>query len=488
MAALRSNIPQRLDRLPWSRWHWMIVAGLGITWILDGLEVTMVGSIGSRLQDPQALGLSATDVGLSATVYLVGAVAGSLVFGYLTDRFGRKRLFMITLGWYLVATLLTATSWNLASFLAFRFLTGLGIGGEYSAINSTIDELIPSTRRGWVDLAINGTYWFGAILGSGASIVLLDPRLVDQHIGWRLAFGIGAVLAVAIVFIRGSIPESPRWLLTHGRAAEAEQTLGSIEATVRRQTGDRPLPPSWGELEYDSGRKHTLGDVWHTMIGTYPQRTVVAFALMITQAFLYNAIFFTESLVLATFFHVPAQQVGYYIFPFAVGNLLGPLLLGHFFDSVGRRPMIAGTYALSGVLLLGTGVLFVRGALDATTITVCWCVIFFFASAGASAAYLTVSETFPLEIRAMAIAIVYSVGTLVGGAIAPLLFGALIATKQPSAIFDGYAIGAVAMIVGAAIEWWLGVEAARRKLEDIAAPLGATGGLSAARGPQPETA
>jgi len=486
MAAVLTNIPQRLDRLPWARWHWTIVIGLGITWILDGLEVTMVGSIGSRLQEPQGLSLTATDVGFSATVYLVGAVVGSLVFGYLTDRFGRKKLFLITLAWYLVATLLTATSWNVWSFLAFRFLTGLGIGGEYSAINSTIDELIPAARRGWVDLAINGTYWFGAILGSGASIVLLDPRVVDQHVGWRLAFGLGAVLAVGIVFIRKNLPESPRWLLTHGRPDEAEATLAEIEATVRRQTGGGALPEPHGAMEIDTARRHRLRDVWHAMIGSYPERTVVAFVLMITQAFLYNAIFFTESLVLTTFFHVPPQNVGYYIFPFALGNLLGPLLLGRFFDSVGRRPMIAGTYAVSGVLLLGTGVLFARGLLDGTTITLCWCVVFFFASAGASAAYLTVSETFPLEIRAIAIAIVYSVGTLVGGAVAPLLFGALIATKQPSAIFYGYAAGAFAMLVGAAIEWWLGFEAAGKRLEEIAAPLGAL--PTPARAPRPETA
>ncbi len=433
----------------------------------------MVGAIGSRLQDPQALSLTATDVGLSATVYLVGAVLGSLVFGYLTDRYGRKKLFLITLGWYLAATLLTATSWNLWSFLAFRFLTGLGIGGEYSAINSTIDELIPSSRRGWVDLAINGTFWLGAILGSGASIVLLDPSVIDQHIGWRLAFGLGAVLAVGIIFIRNGIPESPRWLLTHGRADDAETTLAQIEATVMRQTGKDTLPAPRGNIEIDTGRRHRLGDVWHAMIVVYPKRTVVSFALMIAQAFLYNAIFFTESLVLTTFFGVPAQHVGYYIFPFAFGNLLGPLLLGHLFDSVGRRPMIAGTYALSGILLLATGLLFFRGLLDGTTMTLCWCVVFFFASAGASAAYLTVSETFPLEIRAIAIALVYSVGTLVGGAIAPLLFGALIATKQPSAILLGYAIGALAMLAAAAIEWAFGVEAAGKRLEEIAAPLSA---------------
>ena len=476
MTVFSTDIPARLDRLPWSRWHWTIVAGLGITWILDGLEVTVVGSIGARLQDRVALSLSAAQVGGAASAYLIGAVIGSLVFGYLTDRFGRKKLFLVTLGWYLVATLLTAASWDLWSFVVFRFLTGLGIGGEYSAINSTIDELIPSARRGWVDLAINGTFWFGAILGSGASIALLNPNVIDQHYGWRIAFGMGAVLAFAIAFIRKGIPESPRWLLTHGRSGEAALAMDAIEAQVVGQNRGIALPEPAGAIALDLDRKHGLRDVAATMLRTYPQRTVVAFTLMIAQAFLYNAIFFTESLVLSTFFGVPAQNVGYYIFPFAVGNLLGPLLLGHLFDVVGRKRMIAATYGGSGLLLLGTGVLFARGALDATTITLCWCVVFFFASAGASAAYLTVSETFPLEIRAMAIALVYSVGTLVGGALAPALFGALIATKQPSSVVAGYAVAAVAMLAAAAVELWIGVEAARQTLEDIAAPLSARAG------------
>jgi MFS family permease len=373
--------------------------------------------------------------------------------------------------WYLVSTLLTAFSWNFESFAFFRFLTGLGIGGEYSAINSTIDELIPAARRGIVEIAVNGTYWFGAILGSGATIFLLDPHYVDQQYGWRIAFGIGAVLAVAIVFVRTAIPESPRWLLMHDRVDEANATIVQIEAAVQERTG--MLAPASGTLAIDPKRAHSLADVWQTMIRTYPKRTIVALSLMIAQAFLYNAIFFTESLVLGTFFHVPAQRVGYYIFPFALGNLLGPLVLGHFFDTVGRRVMIAGTYAFSGIGLMITGVLFVNGALDATTITICWCVIFFVASAGASSAYVTASEIFPLEVRAMAIAIVYAVGTLAGGVAAPALFGVLIATKEPKMVFIGYAIGAAGMIAAAGVQWFFGIEAAGKKLEDVAAPLGA---------------
>jgi MFS family permease len=473
MAEIATNIPQRLDRLPWSRWHWVIVIGLGITWILDGLEVTMVGSIGSRLQDRTALGLSDEAVGYAATSYLIGAVLGSLVFGYLTDRFGRKKLFIITLGWYVAATLLTAFSWNEASFLAFRFLTGFGIGGEYSAINSTIDELIPSGHRGWVDLAINGTYWFGAILGSGASIVLLDPHFVDQRYGWRLAFGIGAVLAFSIIFVREGIPESPRWQITHDRVDEANRNMDEIEREIRKEHGGESLPAPHGKLKLDPKRRHGFRDIMRTMVKTYPQRTVVVFSLMIAQAFLYNAFVFTNSLVLTNFFRVAAADVGWYMLPFSIGNLLGALLLGRLFDTIGRKPMIAFTYTFAGVGILATGILFNAGALNAVTITACWCVTFFVASAGASAAYLTVSEIFPLEIRAMAIALVYSVGTLVGGAVAPSFYGRLIATKQPSMVLVGYAVAAVLMVAAAAVELRFGVEAAGKKLEDVAAPLSA---------------
>ncbi len=460
--------------------------GLGVTWILDGLEVTVVGSLGARLEDANTLALSAQAIGFAATSYLLGAVAGSLAFGYLTDRYGRKKLFLITLAWYVAATLLTACSWNLASFIAFRALTGFAIGGEYSAINSTIDELIPAAHRGWVDLAINGTFWFGAILGSGASIVLLDPHVIDQRFGWRLAFGLGAVLAIGIVFIRSGIPESPRWLMTHGRLDEADATLAAIEARVRAQRPAwRPGPPRPATL-VDTGRRHGFADIWTAMVRTYPRRTIVVFSLMIAQAFLYNAFFFTNALVLTSFFAVPAAAVGYYTLPFACGNLLGALVLGPAFDRIGRKPMIAGTYGVSGLLLLGTGVLFVTGRLDAVTITVCWSITFFIASAGASAAYLTVSEIFPLEIRAMAIALVYSAGTLAGGALGPAFFGALVATKRPSAVLAGYVVAATLMLGAALVELTLGVEAAGRALEEVAPPL-AYAGTSTATGNESST-
>jgi MFS family permease len=467
-----TDIPGRLDRLPWSRWHWTVVAGLGITWILDGLEVTVVGAIGSRLQDRTTLALTATQVGGAATAYLIGAVIGALGFGEATDRFGRKRLFLITLGWYITFTVGTALAWDATSFIVFRALTGMGIGGEYSAINSTIDELIPARRRGVVDIAINGSWWLGTLLGSAESIVLLDPRLIDQQLGWRLAFGLGAVLGVVVLFIRNTVPESPRWLLMHDRANEAERIMRDIEGTVGAQSGTAFAAGGARRVALRTGGATGLSRVARVMIREYPQRTLVALTLMITQAFLYNAIFFTEALVLTTFFGVDAGKVGYYIFPFAIGNLLGPLVLGGLFDTLGRRTMVAATYGISALLLAATSVLFLNGRLDALGVTLCWSVIFFFASAGASAAYLTVSEIFPLETRAIAIAIVYAVGTLVGGALAPALFGALIATKSPKAIVAGYAIGAAAMLTGAIVQAIWGVDAERKMLEDISAPLG----------------
>ncbi len=468
-----TDLPFRLDRLPWSRWHWMVVIGLGITWVLDGLEVTIVGNVAPTLKSAQGLRLSDVQFTAAASCYLAGAAIGALFFGYLTDRFGRKKLFLVTLGWYLILTLATAFSWNFASFLVFRVLTGFGLGGEYAAINSAIDELIPSKRRGVVDLSINATWWLGTIVGSLGTLVLLDPHVIDQRYGWRVAFGMGAVLAIGVLFVRTSVPESPRWLLTHGRPDEAKTVVESIERHVAADEHAQLPPAARRTIAIDTAHRATIGTIVRTMFTTYRTRSFVALALMCTQAFIYNAFTFTQGLVLGTFFHVPDGAIPLFYLPFAAGNLIGPLVLGRFFDSIGRKPMIAGTYILSGVLLLGTRVLFARGALDAVTITICWTVVFFFASAGASAAYLTASEIFPLEARALAIAIVYAAGTLVGGAIAPSFFGALIATKDPLHVVAGYAATAALMIAGGIIQARFGVSAEGKNLEDIAQPLSA---------------
>ena len=467
---VETDIPARMDRLPWSRWHWMIVFALGITWVLDGLEVTVVGSIASVLQNKQALGLSAFAVSTAASAYLLGAVAGALFFGYLTDKLGRKKLFMITLGWYTVFTILTAFSFNFATFFAFRLLTGFGIGGEYAAINSAIDELIPARRRGQVDLSINSTWWLGTMIASIATLALLN--FVPTQYGWRLVFAMGAVLAIAVLLVRRFVPESPRWLLTHGRFEDAERIVRSIEAEVRRENGDAELPPPSGHrVTIDQLKQVTFFEVLHAMFARYRSRTALALSLMVTQAFLYNAVFFTQALVLTTFFKVPAASAPLYIIPLAIGNLIGPWILGPFFDSVGRKPMIAGTYLLSGALLIATGVMFANGVLNGTSITFCWAVIFFFASAGASSAYLTGSELFPMEARALAIAFVYAIGTLAGGVAAPAVFGALIQSDNVQNVVYGYYFGAALMIAGGLIEIAFGVKAERRSLEEIAEPL-----------------
>ncbi len=480
-APIKTDIPARLDRLPWSRWHWKVVIALGITWVLDGLEVTIIGNVGPRLTEANTLHLSAAEIGAIGSFYIAGAVIGALVFGYFTDRLGRKKLFVITLSWYTVFTVLSAFAVNFWTLALARFLTGNGIGGEYAAINSAIDELIPARRRGWTDLSINSSWWFGTIMGSALSLLFLDERLFAANLGWRLCFAAGVVIALAVVAVRRSIPESPRWLMTHGRVHEAEAVVKRIELEVTREKQE--LPPIRGTVvTIDPRHRSSYLDVARTMIRVYPSRTFLSFSLMVTQAFLYNAIFFTETLVLTRFFNVPSGQVGLYIFPFAIGNLLGPWLLGSLFDSVGRRRMISLTYILSGLLLVGTGILFVNGQLNATTITLCWSVIFFFASAGASAAYLTTSEIFPMEIRANAIAYVYAVGTLAGGALAPYLFGLLIQTQSARNVFLGYLVGAFLMVVGGLSEIFFGVDSERRSLEEIAAPLGAVDVTGSARG------
>jgi MFS family permease len=465
---VETDIPARLDRLPWSRFHTLVVAALGITWILDGLEVTLAGSVAGALKASPVLRLNNAEVGLAASAYLLGAVLGALLFGWLTDRLGRKKLFFITLGVYLVATAATALSWSFASFALFRFLTGAGIGGEYAAINSTIQELIPARVRGWNDLVVNGSFWLGAALGAAGAIVLLDPAWIDPEFGWRVCFGIGATLALVIFLMRLWLPESPRWLMTHGRAAEAEQVVAGIERRVTHVTlphGDLPKVRI-------RARTHTpLAEVFDTIVRKHRKRALVGLALMVAQAFFYNAIFFTYALVLTDFYKIPANNVGWYILPFAAGNFLGPLLLGRLFDIIGRRPMIAFTYIVSGVLLAITGYLFETGALSASQQTLAWTVIFFFASAAASSAYLTVSETFPLEIRALAIAVFYAIGTGVGGMFGPWLFGVLIDTGSRTSLFAGYLLGAGLMIAAGLIAAFFAVAAERKPLEEVATPL-----------------
>ena len=466
-AIVETDIPARLDRLSWNRFHTLIIVALGITWVLDGLEVTLAGAVSGALKDSPTLRFTNTDIGIAGTSYLIGAVLGALFFGWLTDRLGRKKLFFITLAIYLVATGLTAFSWNLWSFCLFRFLTGAGIGGEYTAINSTIQEFVPARYRGRTDLIVNGSFWIGAALGALGSIVLLDPAWFGADLGWRVCFGIGAALGLIILLLRTFLPESPRWLVTHGRAAEGEAIVRSIEEHV-----PGGVAPHTGPKTRLQARTHTpLPEVFHALFHLHRRRSLVGLSLMSAQAFFYNAVFFTYALVLTDFYGVASDKVGLYILPFAAGNFLGPVILGPLFDTVGRRPMIAGTYLASGVLLAASGWLFQQGLLTAAQQTMAWMVVFFFASAAASSAYLTVGETFPLEIRALAIAAFYALGTLIGGALGPVLFGALVETGSRDTVFGGYLLGSVVMAGAAFVQWRWGVAAERRSLEDIAAPL-----------------
>jgi MFS family permease len=468
---ITTDIPARLDRLPWARWHWLVVIGLGTVWILDGLEVTIVGSMSAALQEEKTgLGLSSFDVGVAGAIYVAGACLGALFFGQLTDRLGRKKLFLITLAVYTVATVLTAFSMNPMWYFACRFLTGAGIGGEYAAINSAIDELIPAKYRGRVDVAINGSFWVGAAGGSLLTIPLLDPTMVNPEWGWRAAFALGAILAVGILIVRRNVPESPRWLFIHGREDESERIVSGIEKTVREETGQE-LPAPRDTITIRQRRSISMSTIARTVFTLYPKRTILCLALFIGQAFLYNAFFFTYGDTLGTFLDV--KQTGWYLAVFAASNFLGALLLSPLFDTVGRVRMIAGTYILSGSLLALTG--FMLGGLSAVTLTMMGAIIFFFASAGASAAYLTASEVFPMETRALCIAFFYAIGTAAGGISGPLLFGALIenasASKDITQIAVGYFIGAALMIIGGIVEIFLGVRAEGRSLESIAQPL-----------------
>jgi len=450
----------------------LVVIGLGVSWILDGLEIQIASTVGTVLQDKHTLHLATADIGTLGSVYLFGEVVGALVFGRITDRIGRKKMFVACLGLYLIASGLGGLSFNLWSLLLCRFFAGMGIGGEYTAINSAIDELIPSHYRGRVDIAVNGTYWAGAMIGAAASIFLLDPHLVPINVGWRIGFFIGPVAGLVIIYLRRTIPESPRWLMTHGREDEAERIVDDIEARVRSEGVTLEPVPDGKALEVTDRGPVSYIQIAKTMLGNYPSRSFLGFSMMVTQAFLYNAIFFTYALVLQHFYKIPSDRIGVYFFPFAAGNLLGPLLLGPLFDTIGRRKMILGTYGGSGILLAVSAVFFQQGALTAVTQTIFWCVIFFFASAGASSAYLTVSEIFPLELRGQAISFFFAISQLAGGVAAPRLFASLIGSgTSRGPLTAGYLFGAGVMIAGGLIAWFFGVNAERQSLEDIATPL-----------------
>src|SRR5215218_2780015 len=471
---IRSLIPARIDRLPWSPFHTRMVIALGVAWILDGLEITVASAVAAQLTSEDTLALTTTQVGLMATVYLAGEVVGALYFGSLADRLGRRKLFIITLAVYLVGSGLTALTLgngvgSLVFLYATRFIAGMGIGGEYAAINSAIDELIPARFRGRVDLMVNGTYWAGAIIGTLGTFIFLNQ--LEPSIGWRVAFLLGPVLGLVIIFIRRHLPESPRWQVMHGHEAEAEETISYIEHEV--ESGGRELPrvPEDKAVELKPVENIGYFALARVLFKEYPQRAIYGATLMITQSFLYNAIFFTYTIVLAEFYGVDAEKTPVFLIAFAVGNLAGPFVLGHLFDTVGRKKMIAGTYILSGLLLAVTAFLFQADVLTAFTQTVAWCLIFFFASAGASAGYLTVSEIFPQEVRAKAIAVFFAIAQCFG-ALGPVIYGALIGEGEDRGpLFGGYLLGAGVMVVGGLVAAFLGVDAEGKSLEDIATPL-----------------
>jgi len=488
---IETRVPARLDRLPWSRFHWLVIIGLGTVWILDGLEVTIVGSIGDRLTEPgSGITLDASQIGTAAAFYVGGACLGALFFGQLTDRLGRKKLFLVTLGLYIVATIATAFSWTAWYFYAARFFTGAGIGGEYAAINSAIDELIPARVRGRVDLIINGSYWVGAAAGAFAAVALLDTTLFATDVGWRLAFALGALLAFGILIVRRHVPESPRWLFIHGREKEAEEIVGNIEHDVEEETGQKLSEPD-RSLVVHQRERIPFREIARTAFQKYPRRTILGLSLFVGQAFLYNAVTFDLGTLLGEFFEVDSGTIPIYIAIFAASNFMGPLLLGRFFDTIGRKPMVTGTYLISAALTAILGVMLLGGGLTTWSFMAFIIAIFFFASAGASSAYLTVSEIFPMETRALSIAFFYAVGTAAGGIVGPILFGHLIASGSQDQVAIGFFIGAVVMSIGGIAELLFGVRAEQKQLEDVAEPLTAEGvegtedGRPGAAKPQP---
>ena len=468
---VRTKVPARLDRLPWSRFHWRIVFGLGTVWILDGLEVTIVGSVASRMTEKgSGIDVTSADIGTAAAIYVAGACIGALLFGQLTDRYGRKKLFMATLLLYITATVATAFADTALFLFVTRFFTGMGIGGEYAAINSAIDELIPARNRGQVDLTINGSYWIGSAAGAVAALVLLDPSIFARDVGWRLAFGMGAILGIGILLVRRQVPESPRWLFIHGREEEAERIVDEIEREVVQEVG-KPLPEPDQAIIVRQRDSIPFREIATVAFTRYPQRSILCLALVVGQAFLYNAVTFDLGTVLHGFFDVGSGSVPYYMVIFAVGNFLGPLLLGRLFDTVGRRPMIAGTYFGSALCTVVLALLLRSGELTAASFIAMLAIIFFVASAGASSAYLTVSEVFPMETRALAIAFFFAIGTAIGGITGPALFGQFVHSGKLDEVATGFFIGAFVMALGGLAELRFGVEAAQRSLEEIARPL-----------------
>ncbi|MGH3423572.1 MAG: MFS transporter [Nocardioidaceae bacterium] len=471
---ITTQVPARLDRLPWSRFHWRVVIGLGSVWILDGLEVTMVGSVAARLTESgSGIDIDAGQIGVAAAIYIVGACLGALFFGQLTDRFGRKKLFMLTLGVYIIATVATAFAFAPWYFYLARFVTGAGIGGEYAAINSAIDELIPARVRGRVDLTINGSYWVGSAAGAAVALLLLDPSILPTDLGWRVAFGLGAVLGLLVLLVRRNVPESPRWLFIHGREEEAERIVGGIEEDVRTETGDTLEEPG-ASLTVRQRKAVPFREIAKVAFTLYPKRAVLGLALFIGQAFIYNGVTFNLGTLLNTFYGVASGAVPLFIIIWALSNFVGPLTLGRLFDTVGRKPMISGTYIGSAVIAVVLAITLHSGSTNEWVFLVILCACFFLASSGASAAYLTVSEIFPMETRALAIAFFYAVGTAIGGITGPLLFGRLIGSDERGVVAIAFYVGAAVMAIGGIVELFLGVKAERATLEDIAAPLTTT--------------
>jgi MFS family permease len=463
--AFESNIPPRLDSLPWSRWHLRIAIALGITFLLDGLEGGVGGSISGALKSVTTLHFTDAQLGIASTGYLAGTVVGAFIFGFLADVYGRKSLFLWTLALYVCATAATALSWNLFSFTLCRALTGAGIGGEYTAITSAIDELIPARVRGAANLMIGATFWLGVILGSLVAVATLSDSLLGLRYGWRIAMLSGIPIALVVLYLRRYLPESPRWLLTRGRSTEAEAIVIQIEAAVASETGLLPvvtktvtiLPTTINPL-----RKLSL-----LLHKKHRGRAVLCLGLTMAQSFFYNSVFFSSTLILLRFYGVSPAHAGVLFLPIAFTNFFGPIVMGRLFDSIGRRTMISLNFILTGLVFGTSSVLFLHGHLSTTAQVAWWTASFFFASAAAGSAYLTTSELFPQQIRASAIAVFYALGTLLGGVLGPAVFGSLLNKGARTPIFYGFLASASVMVCAGIAQAIWGVVAERKPLEEI---------------------